>query len=154
MGSDYLFSLIVMKPPIFAMGRGESRPPRQRSHGKRNEPHKHNKVKAFYLCTYSIKGKIEKTWDVQYTINVLNIRFRGRRLLSTKGSRYDLKRQAKRTGIPLIKDEMRGNLLDYVFRSQKKFDREPIDTATRRYMQKIRKRLRSIHNEKRSVTSK
>ncbi len=74
--------------------------------------------------------------------------------MSTKGSRYDLKRQAKRTGIPLIKDEMRGNLLDYVFRSQKKFDREPIVTATRRYMQKIRKRLRSIHNEKRSVTSK
>ena len=75
-------------------------------------------------------------------------------MLSTKGSRYDLKRQAKRTGIPLIKDEMRGNLLDYVFRSQKKFDRGPIDTATRRYMQKIRKRLRSIHNEKRSVTTK
>ena len=41
-------------------------------------------------------------------------------MLSTKGSRYDLKRQSKRTGIPLIKDEMRGNLLDYVFRSQKK----------------------------------
>lgn len=35
-------------------------------------------------------------------------------MLSTKGSRYDLKRQAKRTEIPLIKDEMRGNLLDYV----------------------------------------
>ena len=45
-------------------------------------------------------------------------------MLSTKGSRYDLKRQAKRTGIPLIKDEMRGNLLDYVFRSQDVYKRQ------------------------------
>lgn len=64
---------------------------------------------------------------------------------SYKGSRYYLKEKAKRTGIPLTKDEMHGNFLDYVFRSQKKFDGEPIDTATKRHMQKIRKRLGSIH---------
>ena len=64
---------------------------------------------------------------------------------SYKGSRYYLKRKAKRAQIPLTKDEMRGNFLDYVFRSQKKFDGEPIDTATKRHMQKIRKRLKDIH---------
>lgn len=64
---------------------------------------------------------------------------------SYKGSRYYLKRKAKRERIPLTKDEMRGNFLDYVFRSQKKFDGEPINTATKRHMQKIRKRLKGIH---------
>lgn len=64
---------------------------------------------------------------------------------SYKGSRYYLKRKAKRARIPLTKDEMRGNFLDYVFRSQKKFDGEPINTATKRHMQKIRKRLKGIH---------
>lgn len=64
---------------------------------------------------------------------------------SYKGSRYYLKGKAQRTGIPLTEDDMSGNFLDYVFRSQKKFDGEPIDTATKRHMQKIRKQLKSIH---------
>ena len=75
-------------------------------------------------------------------------------MLSTKGSRYDLKRQAKRTGIPLIKDEMRGNLLDYVFRSQKKFDRESIDTATKRHSKRYGNDSEASISKKRSVTSK
>lgn len=64
---------------------------------------------------------------------------------SYKGSRHYLKRKAQKAGITLKQDEMHGNFLDYVSRSQKKFDGEPIHTATKRHMQKIRKRLNSIH---------
>lgn len=63
---------------------------------------------------------------------------------SYKGSQYYLKRKAQRTGIPLTKANMRGNFLDYVFRSQQKLDGEPINIVTKRHMQKIRKKLRSI----------
>ena len=63
---------------------------------------------------------------------------------SYKGSQYYLKRKAKRTGISPTKANMRGNFLDYVFRSQQKLDGEPINTVTKRHMQKIRKKLRNI----------
>lgn len=81
-------------------------------------------------------------------ITPYNHRISGKNLYrkySYKGSRYYLMGKAKRTGTPLAKDEIRGNFLDYVFRSQKKLNGEPIDTATKRHMQKIRKQLKSIH---------
>lgn len=61
---------------------------------------------------------------------------------SYKGSRGYLRRKAKKEGRRLDKNEMRGNFLDYVERSQKNFSGEPIDSATKRHMQKIRKELR------------
>ena len=64
---------------------------------------------------------------------------------SYKGSLHYLTKISKKTGIPLSKDELRGNFLDYVFRAQKKFSNEPIDAATKKHMQKIRKRLKNIH---------
>lgn len=63
---------------------------------------------------------------------------------SYKGSRDYQKRKAKRTGVPLKKNELRGNFLDYVTKAQIKFYGEPIDTATKRHMQKIRKKLKGI----------
>ena len=63
---------------------------------------------------------------------------------SYKGSRYYLKRKAHRVGIPITKYDMSGNFLDYVARAQKKMSGEPIDAATKRHMQKIRKKLKTI----------
>lgn len=63
---------------------------------------------------------------------------------SHKGSRYYLKRRSRQTGIPLTKKN-RGNFLDYIFRAQKEFEKEPIDIVIRRHMQKIRKQLKRIH---------
>lgn len=60
---------------------------------------------------------------------------------SYKGSLGYLRRKAKKTGEQFDKDKYRGNFIDYVNRAQKKFKDEPVASATKRHMQKIRKRL-------------
>lgn len=63
---------------------------------------------------------------------------------SYKGSRHHLERKAARAKIPFTKDDKKGNFLDYIFRSRKKFGDDLIDTVAKRHMQKIRKRLKHI----------
>lgn len=63
---------------------------------------------------------------------------------SYKGSRQYLERKAKKLNLKITQEELRGNFLDYVSRSQRKFKNDPIKTATKRHMQKIRKKLNTI----------
>lgn len=62
-----------------------------------------------------------------------------------KGSLGYLRRRAKKIGEQLDKDKYRGNFIDYVNRAQKKFKDEPVASATKRHMQKIRKRLKEVN---------
>lgn len=64
---------------------------------------------------------------------------------SYKGSRYYLGRKTDKINSPLAKDAVKGNFLDYIYRSKKKFNGDPIDTSTKKHMQKIRKRLKYIY---------
>lgn len=63
---------------------------------------------------------------------------------SYKGSSGYLRRKAKRLGASTVKSNVHGNFLDYVSRSQSKFKGEPINAATKRHMQKIKKKLNEI----------
>ena len=88
MGSDYLFSLTVTKPPISATGYSASPLLSQEGQEKRERPYRYTEVKEFPSTLFFIQGIIDKAGDIQYTINALNTRFRGRRLLSTVQSRF------------------------------------------------------------------
>lgn len=67
------------------------------------------------------------------------------RQYSYKGSRHYLRRKIARTSTSLKKDAVKGNFLDYIYKSKKKFKGDPIDTSTKKHMQKIRKRLKYIY---------
>ena len=60
---------------------------------------------------------------------------------SYKGSRSYQIRAAKKKGLDISKQEIKGNFLDYVLRAKKEFHGEPVDLATKNHMAKIRKRL-------------
>ena len=60
---------------------------------------------------------------------------------SYKGSRSYQIRAAKKKGLDISKQEIKGNFLDYVLRAKKEFQGEPVDLATKNHMAKIRKRL-------------
>lgn len=62
---------------------------------------------------------------------------------SRKGTLSYQKRQAAKQHTALDMKKVKGNFLDYVERAQMEFMGEPIDRATRRHMQKIRKRIES-----------
>ena len=100
-------------------------------------------ISKYYNRLYRKLRTIVK--DQGYTPN--NRRISGKNLYkrySYKGSLGYLKKKVKKTGKPLDKNQAHGNFLDYVAKNQKEFVGEPIDVATKRHMQKIRKKLKGI----------
>ena len=69
---------------------GVKRKPTSKPRGprKKERPYRYTEVKKFPSTLFFIQGKFDKAGDMQYTINALNTRFRGRRLLSTVQSRF------------------------------------------------------------------
>jgi hypothetical protein len=64
------------------------RKPASKPGGPRKKRARYTEVKEFPSILFFIQGKIDKAGDMQYTINALSTRFRGRRLLSTVQSRF------------------------------------------------------------------